>query len=153
MIDAIIAETAINTANAIPIFAPVESPFLFVCIEGVGVGVGEDECEVVEVVEEEDDLLELLERVLLLLLLLRELERVLLVNDTKLEVIVDLAVGFNGTVVGPLTITSVIPEMTVVSPEIEKAELNGIVAGPVMTTSVVPSITVSEPGKGVCLPG
>jgi hypothetical protein len=153
MIDAISARRAMNTANAMPTFAPVESPFfLFVCIEGVGVGVGEDEREVVEVVEEEDDLLELLERVLRLLLLW-ELERVLLVNDTKLEVIVDLAVGFNGTVVGPLTITSVIPEITVVSPEIEKAELNGIVAGPVMTTSVVPSITVSEPGKGVCLPG
>jgi hypothetical protein len=119
----------------------------------MGVDVVEDECDVVEEVEEEDDLLELLERVLLLLLLLRELERVLLVDDTELAVSVDLAVGVTGTVVGPLTITSVTPEITVVNPEREKAEFTGIVAGPVRTSSVVPSMTVTEPGKEVCIPG
>jgi hypothetical protein len=155
--NAIIARRARSTANAMPTFAPVESPFfLCVCVDGEGVGVAEEECEVLEEVDEEvDDLLELLERelLLLLLLLLRELERVLLIDDTELEVAVELAVGVTGTVVGPLTITSVTPDMTVVKPESEKAELTGIVAGPVRTTSVVPSMTVMEPGKEVCLPG
>jgi hypothetical protein len=122
-------------------------------MEGAAVGVcaAEGECDVNEEAEEVVDLLESLEGILLVLLW--ELEKVLFIDDTKLALTAKLAVVCNGTVVGPLTMTSVIPEITVVNPEIEKAELTGIVAEPVMTTSVVPPMTVREPGKEVCLPG
>jgi hypothetical protein len=52
-------------------------------------------------------------------------------------------------VVGELKITSVTPDITVVRPDNEKAELTGTVAGPVMTTSVTPPTTVTKPGMEV----
>jgi hypothetical protein len=68
--------------------------------------------------------------------------------DVKLASVV-LGPVFNGTVVSPLTITLVVPSMTVVLPSMEKFGLTGIVVGPLMTNSVVPSMTVSEPGRSV----
>jgi hypothetical protein len=98
------------------------------------------------------ELLELLQ--LLLLLLLLDVELVPLVDDTRLEVPVELDVLFSGIVVDPLTITSVVSSRTVVSPDIENLESTGIVMGPLITNSVVPSIRVTEPGRPViCAPG
>jgi hypothetical protein len=48
----------------------------------------------------------------------------------------------SGTVLAPLTITVVVPSMTVVEPWIEKFGYAGIVVGPAITNSVVPSMTV-----------
>jgi hypothetical protein len=155
IINPIIAKTPNKTAKAIPIFAPVESLLRdFNRGEAVGVDVA-DFLDVDDDDEVEDVLLELLELLELLLpLVLLDVELVPLVDDTRLEVPVELDVLFSGTVVDPLTITSVVSSRTVVSPDIENLESTGIVVGPLITNSVVPSITVSEPGRpGICAPG
>jgi hypothetical protein len=126
------------TAKAIPTFAPVERPPLPDFESEAEVAVGDWEAEDVEEV-----LLELLDLVLLLLLWELEVEDEV---DKVLETEVVLGLVFNDIVVGVLKITSVIPEMTVVKPDREKAELTGTVAGPVNMTSVMPLTTVTRPG-------
>ncbi len=155
IINPIIANTPNKTPKAIPIFAPLER---FLCRSTCRGAVGVDVADFVDVDaddEVEDVLLELLELLeLLLLLRLVDVELVPLVDDTRLEVPVELDVLFSGIVVDPLTITSVVPPIMVVSPDIENLESTGIVVGPSMTNSVVPPITVSEPGRPViCTPG
>jgi hypothetical protein len=124
--------------NAMPTFAPVERPLPELEFDGSTVGVWLAEVDVSEEV-----LLEVLDLVLLLLLLLL---------DEPLEV--ERALVLRDIVVGVLTITSVIPEMTVVNPESEYAEFIGIVASPETMISVTPLITVtcatsdSESGSG-----
>jgi hypothetical protein len=124
--------------NAMPTFAPVERPLPEPEFGGSTVGVWLAEVDVSEEV-----LLEVLDLVLLLLLLLL---------DEPLEV--ERALVLRDIVVGVLTITSVIPEMTVVNPESEYAEFTGIVASPETMISVTPLITVtcatsdSESGSG-----
>ena len=79
-----------------------------------------------EVIEDEV-LLELLKvelLLLLLLVLLWELEDDNL-DDSRLEVRVTLGVVCRDIVVGVLKITSVTPDITVVRPDNEKAELTG----------------------------
>jgi hypothetical protein len=126
--------------NAMPTFAPVERPLPELEFDGSTVGVWLAEVDVVEEV-----LLEALDLVLLVLL------RVL---DEALDVEAVLWLVFRDIVVGVLTITSVIPEMTVVNPESEYAEFTGIVASPETMISVTPLITVtcatsdSESGSG-----
>jgi hypothetical protein len=115
--------------NAMPTFAPVERPLPEPEFDGSTVGVGLAEVDVVEEVP-----LEALDLVLLVLL------RVL---DEALEADVELRIVLRDIVVGVLTITSVIPEMTVVNPESEYAEFTGNVASPEMIISVTPLITVT----------
>jgi hypothetical protein len=114
--------------NAMPTFAPVERPPPEPEFDGSTVGVSLAEVDVVE-----EGLLEVLDDVLLVLLLL--------VLDEALEV--ERTLVLRDIVVGVLTITSVIPEMTVVSPESEYAEFTGIVASPETIISVTPLITVT----------
>jgi hypothetical protein len=112
------------TPKAIPNFAPVERPLEFDFASGAGVAVDVWE-EVLEDIEDEV-LLELLkvELMLLLLVLLWELEDDNL-DDSRLEVGVTLGVVCRDIVVGVLKITSVTPDITVVRPDNEKAELTG----------------------------
>lgn len=94
----------------------------------------------------EEVLLELLDlELVLLLVLLWELE----VDVVDKVVEVELGLVFRDIVVGVLKITSVIPEITVVKPDNENAELTGTVTSPVKMTSVTPLITVTRPGMEV----
>jgi hypothetical protein len=149
-INPIIARIAIITANAIPTLAPVERPF-FLFFGGEAVAVGgreaddEDDAILVELLDRELELELDLELELLLLLLLK----IKLVDVTKLSVLVVLALVSSGTVVGPVRITSVMPEMTVVMPESENREFTGMVIGPLIASSKVLPMTVRAPGREV----
>jgi len=127
------------TANAMPTFAPVESPLLDFEFDGRTVPVGARDVEEIEVVLE----LLVLELDVLLLVLLRELE---VVDDEML--LVEEGLVEREIVVGVDKITSVIPEMTVVRPTSENSEFTGMVARPVMMTSVTPFMTVTSPAVG-----
>lgn len=84
---------------------------------------------------------------LMLLVLVLELLWALKVENVVGNVFeIVLGLVLRDIVVGVLKITSVIPEMTVVKPDKENAELTGTVAGPVKMTSVMPLITVTKPG-------
>jgi len=85
--------------------------------------------------------------VLMLLMLVLELLWALKVENVVGKVLeIVLGLVLRDILVGALKITSVIPEMTVVEPDKENAELTGTVAGPVNMTSVIPLITVTKPG-------
>lgn len=96
-----------------------------------------------------EKLLEVLELLDLVMLLVSVSKLVSLVKDTLSEESVDSRVVFSATVVSPLTITFVVPSITVVEPDMENLGSTTVVVGPSITNLVEPSITVILPGKGV----